>query len=114
MGRKKKIKGLGDVIETATSFLGITKCEQCEERRQKLNLKYPTRLKPRCMTPEEVETYKEFHDKRTLKLSNEQRLYICKIYSEVFNVPYYEPCVTCGASPYIVMIERMDNEFKLY
>lgn len=123
MARKRKpIKGLGDVIEAVTTATGIDKVVQaiagddcgCKERRDALNLKYPTRLKPRCMTTEEIESYKEFTEQRTLKLSNEQRKYLCKIYSDVFQVPYYEPSITCGASPYLVMLQRMDNEFKLY
>lgn len=122
MGRKKKNKGLGDIIETVTEATGIDKLVKaiagdncgCKERRDALNLKYPLRLKPRCMTKEEVEQYSNFLKERTLKLTNQQRLFICKIYSDVFQVPYYEPCVGCSASPYITMIERMDNEFKLY
>jgi len=114
MARRKKIKGLGDVVEAITDTLGIEKCSACEERQNKWNTLFPIRLKPRKLTEQELTDYKEFKKVRTLKLSNEQRLFLCKIYSDVFNVPYYEPCVTCSASPYIVMIERMDKIVETY
>lgn len=122
MGRRKKEKGLGDIIQTVTEATGIDKVVKvfagddcgCNERREALNFKYPIKLKPRCMTPEEIQSYSEFKKERTLKLNNAQRIYLCKIYSDVFQVPYYEPYLNCSASPYIMMINRMDNEFKLY
>jgi hypothetical protein len=114
MGRKKKIKGLGDAVKLVTNAIGIQTCTQCEERKNKWNTLFPTRLKPRELTEEELSDYNYFKSSRTLKLTNEQRLFVCKIYSDVFQVPYYEPCVTCSASPYIVMIERMDKITETY
>lgn len=34
---KKKLSGVGDVIKSITSTLGIESCEDCESRRLKLN-----------------------------------------------------------------------------
>ena len=41
MGGKKKITGLGDVIATITSAIGIEPCEGCNERKEKLNKLFP-------------------------------------------------------------------------
>lgn len=47
MAKKKKteestpIEGLGDVVKTITNFLGFETCDDCEQRRQKLNKMFP-------------------------------------------------------------------------
>ena len=115
MGRgRKKITGLGDVIKAATEFVGVVPCAACEERRQKWNTLFPNRLKPRDMTENELKDYREFMFERTLRLTNEQRKWLCKIYSDVFQVPYFEPCPTCSAEPYLKMIQRMDQLIETY
>jgi hypothetical protein len=113
-GKSKKITGLGDIVAKVTDFVGIVPCQSCLERQAKWNTLFPVKLKPRELTDTELKEYQNFQSIRTLKLSNEQRLFLCKIYSDVFKVPYFEPCVTCSASPYIVMIERMDKIVKTY
>ena len=115
MGRgRKKINGLGDVVKAVTTFVGVVPCEACEERRQKWNTLFPNRLKPRELTESELKQYKDFMFERTLKLTNTQRKWLCKIYSDVFNVPYYEPCPTCSAEPYLKMIQRLDQLIETY
>lgn len=111
---KGKIQGVGDAIAAVTSFFGIVPCEACNKRKDNLNNKYPVRLKPREMTVEELSEWRHFQKIRTLKLDNDQRKWLCKIYSDVFRVPYFEPCVNCDASPYLRMIERMDKEESSY
>jgi hypothetical protein len=115
MRGKKKIKGLGDVVSAVTTFVGIVPCEACEERRKKWNLLFPSRSKPRELTEKELCDWKTFKDNNpTLDLENNQRLFLCKIYSDVFQVPYYEPCLNCSPRPYMVMVERMDMIYKTY
>jgi hypothetical protein len=41
--------GLGDTVAKITEFLGIEKCEPCEERRKSWNKKYP------WLTPEDLD-----------------------------------------------------------
>jgi hypothetical protein len=113
MGRKK-IQGVGDAIESVTSFFGIKPCDACNKRKELLNINYPIRLKPRQMTDEELTEWRHFQKIRTLRLDNNQRKWLCKIYSDVFRVPYFEPCVNCDGSPYLKMIERMDKEESTY
>jgi len=115
MARPKKIQGMGDVVKTITDFVGIVPCQACLERQAKWNLQFPTKLSPRELTEQELNEWKQFQDEKpTLELSNKQRLFLCKIYSYVFQVPYYEPCINCSPKPYIVMIERMDFIYGTY
>ena len=117
MGRgksKNKVQGLGDVIKKVTEFVGVQPCEACEERRQRWNTLFPNRLKPRELTENELIEYKLFQENRTLRLDNSQRKFLCKIYSDVFQVPYFEPCPTCSAEPYLKMIQRMDQLIETY
>lgn len=109
-----EIKGLGDIVAKVTKFVGIVPCEKCKERQAKWNNAFPTRLKPRELTESELLEWREYQTKRTLRLSNEQRKWLCKIYSEVFRQPYYEPCPNCDAAPYLRMIERMDKIVETY
>lgn len=120
---KKQSKGLGDTIENITSATGVDKVAKailgddcgCDKRKEKLNKLLPYRLKVvNCPSEEQIKWYKEFQEKRTLMLSNEQRKQICLYYSEIFNVPYFEPCVNCSPKPYIKMIEELDKVFKEY
>jgi len=114
MAKKRKIKGAGDVIEAVTKFIGIQPCEKCKKRKEDYNFQFPIRLHQsmRLPTEQEYNEYKEFQQTRTLTLSNEKRKWLCKIYADIFKVPYYEPCVNCSSSPYLVMIERLDIIFN--
>ncbi|WP_146185886.1 hypothetical protein [Flavobacterium album] len=112
----KNIRGAGDVVAAITKFAGIEPCEACKKRQEKWNRIFPSRIRKniRQMTEEEVADWKSFQEVRTLRLTNEQRKYVCTIYAEVFNVPYYEPCATCDPLPYLRMIEKMDSIIKTY
>ena len=115
MGRKKKITGLGDIVAKVTTAIGIQPCKDCEERQKKWNFAFPRGLKPREMTEQELNDWKEFKDSvPTLDLSNKERLFLCKTYSDVFQVPYYEPCVNCRPKPYMIMVDRMDKIVDTY
>lgn len=115
MARKKKIQGLGDVVATVTKFVGIEPCQACKERQAKWNTLFPTRLKPRELTETELKQWSDFHKQNpTLSLKNDQRKLLCRLYADVFQVPYYEPCVSCSPKPYMVMIERLDAIYNTY
>jgi len=109
-----KVQGLGDVIAKVTSFFGVQPCESCNKRKKDLNFDYPIRLKPRLMTVEELTEWRHFQKIRTLTLDNNQRKWLCRIYRDVFQVPYFEPCPNCSIAPYLKMIERMDKEESGY
>ena len=122
-GRKPKhqSQGLGDTIENITEATGIKAVVKaiagddcgCDKRKDKWNKLLPYRLKVvNCPTDEQTEWYNNFIKVRTLTISDEQRKTICLYYSQIFNVPYYEPCVNCSPKPYIKMIDELDKVFK--
>lgn len=77
----KEIAGLGDVIESVTSFLGVTKCDDCEKRRQKLNKLFPfTRNAKVELTEDEV----EFVNSIGKTLTQEMRIKLGDIYDKTF------------------------------
>lgn len=79
--KKKKVKGLGDVIEKITETVGIEKCAECEERRKKLNKMFPfTRRALRELTAEEI----EYVEGVGTKLTYETRIKLGEIYDSVF------------------------------
>jgi hypothetical protein len=130
MARKKRVTvnhgGLGTTIQTALQTTGIAKVVDiitdgkdcgCEKRKEKLNNLFPKRYKARCLTEQEYNEWKDFRETRTLKLEWEQVLYVCKLYSEVFSKPYWQPdCPSCGSSTQemIKMIELIDKVFEIY
>ncbi len=107
---------LGDAVAKIAKFVGIQPCEACKRRQEMLNHLFSKREKNKVreMTDEEVSEWEQFQIVRSLRLSNDQRLYVCRIYADVFQVPYFEPCVNCSPTPYIKMIERMDEVVKTY
>lgn len=53
---KKKMKGLGDVVKVVTNAIGLETCDDCEQRRLKLNKMFPfTKAAKRLMNDEEIE-----------------------------------------------------------
>jgi len=113
MARKKKYQqqGLGDSVEKFFEATGIKTVVEnitddcgCEERKQKLNKLFTYKLKVvNCPTEEDTQWFKGL----TNKLSNEDRKKLCELYANVFNVPYFEPCVNCSPKPYIAMIDNL-------
>ncbi len=119
----KRPKGAGDIIEIITKKTGIQKVVEifmdgkdcgCDERKKWLNKKLPIRYKARCLTEKEYEDYKEFKEIRTLQINDAQRKFICRLYSNVFNRQYWEPCINCSPKPLIGMIEKLDIVFESY
>lgn len=54
--KKKKLKGLGDVVKVVTNAIGIETCDDCEQRRLKLNKMFPfTKTAKRELTESEIE-----------------------------------------------------------
>lgn len=81
----KETTGLGDVIESVTSFLGIETCAECEERRKKLNKMFPFTKNAKEITNEED---KEFirNLKERGKLSKEEVNKIMELMNTYFGM----------------------------
>lgn len=120
MGRpKKQSKGLGDTVEKVIKAVGLDifvegKDCGCEGRKETLNKLFPYRFKSRCMTEKEYNEWGEFTENKTLRLSNEQVVFVCTLFSELFNRKYYQPCSSCGTQSLIDMIDKIDKVYELY
>lgn len=78
--KKKKIKGLGDVVKAVTNAVGIETCEDCEQRRLKLNKMFPfTKTAKRELTESEI----EFVNGIGTKLTTDDRMELGRITEEV-------------------------------
>ncbi len=119
MAKKRKPRGLGDTVETIIKATGLDKLVSddcgCEERKRKLNELLPYRYKARCVTESELTEWKSFQERRTVKIEWNDVQFICKLYADVFNKQYWEPCSGCSPKPLISIINRLDvvfNEFS--
>jgi hypothetical protein len=123
MARPKKQKGLGDTIEAVLTTTGIKKIFEifvdgedcgCDKRKEKLNELFPYRFKARCLTELEYNSWKDFKEVRTLKISWAQIVYVCDLYASVFSRQVWYPCSGCSPKPLINMIDKLDKVFDAY
>lgn len=130
MARKKRNKRkLGDAVESVTKATGIKSlveffndgkpCGGCEKRKERLNrmsLFKKTKVF-RTFTEDEYNRYKDFKENRTLKIDFKTIIYLCKLYSDVFNLPYWQPtCFACQGTIKSVgaIIDKLDKVFDSY
>lgn len=124
---KKKPKGLGDVIENITEATGIKKVVElftpdgsdcgCDKRKEKLNKLFPVKTKANCFTEEQFNNWKAFTEVRTIRITSEQILMICKLYSDIFNVQFWKPsCYACSGTAKTIstMIDKLDIVYNTY
>ena len=126
---KKKSKGLGDVIENITSSTGIKKVVEiftpegkdcgCDKRKDTLNRKYPNLKSANCFNKEQHDDWVKFKEFRTLTdvIKHDRVLYVCKLYSEIFNLPYWKPsCFACSGTARAMsnMIDKLDLIHNTY
>jgi hypothetical protein len=121
-------QGLGDTIEkvlASPAIAPITKAIKkvifkdgedcgCKERKVFLNQKFKYKLKPRCLTEQEHKEWGKFAKNLTLKIEDKQIKYICKLYSEVMQRQYFEPCRNCSPKPLIYMIDNLNVVYDSY
>lgn len=117
MGRGRKPKGLGDVVENITSATGIKKAVEtltkatgidcgCEKRKEWLNKKF--RLKANCLVDTEIEEWKKFNAKEKKVLTYQDQVYITSLLKKGYNISV-APCSNCGASQWLRYIEMIDE-----
>jgi len=130
---KKRLKenpeGLGDTVDRVlndTPLKHITKVVKkvlfkngedcgCDGRKKKLNEIFPYNTKTgRCFTEKEYSEYKDLKRVLSLTIKDPQVKFICKLYSEIFKKPYYEPCRNCSPKPILKMIEKLDKVLETY
>lgn len=106
--KKYQSKGLGDTIAKITEATGLDKIVSddcgCEERKQKLNKLFAYNLKVvNCPIQEDIDWFNNLKK----ELNDNDRKRLCKFYSFVFNLPYFEPCINCSPAPYINMFNSL-------
>ena len=103
---KKQITGLGDVVKTITTALGIPTCEDCEERRLKLNRAFPfLKNVKRDLTEEESKEVLEMEDKKRIPDS----LKFVTMFNEIYGTNQ-KPC-NCPAL-YKDLLSRLVMQVK--
>lgn len=109
MTTDKQHRGLGDKIAEFTEATGIKKLVKwafgedcgCKERQEKLNLLFPRRTKPDCLTEKEYNYLKEIkldklHSKSTVNAKTQRGM--LPIYNRVFRKRQeFSNCPTCVA-----------------
>lgn len=129
--KKMKSYGFGDTIEKLTKKTGIkrlvdsltTDCG-CEERKEYLNNLWKYKLKPKCLTDDEINSYNSFVKSRKLhligngkargKLSRDEIKFVYDFFGLVFNVSSEIPsCTSCSGtvSRIVDMIYKLDTVF---
>jgi hypothetical protein len=105
---KLESAGLGDTVAKITEFLGIEKCEPCEERRKKWNKQFP------WLTPQDLDKL-EGEDAELLErvkktphaVKNEDVIALFALYNKVFSPK--RPVKRCQCPGLLRMIvERLD------
>ena len=127
--KKSEQRGLGDKIESITEKTGIKKIVDtvfgddcgCKERKDKLNEKFPTRVKAqRCLTEEQYLTYDKYYKTRTLNTwkDPEEIQMLIDLYAHVFAIQYLrrDLCVGCMGSARILktISDRLDEVYLSY
>lgn len=120
---KEYKKGLGDRIADFTKATGIDKIVEaitddcgCAKRKKQLN--NIRGLKPRCMTEQELNVWKEFRDKNKWKTNgftiNDIDIELTyRFYINIFELKgVSKPCRNCSPKPFIRMIKSVDTAFN--
>jgi hypothetical protein len=97
MGRKPKVRGVGDAISKVTKAIGIEECQGCAKRKDILNLvtMFPFK-KVTKMTDEDKEIFKAFLERENKKvITIDEAKTILDLYANSFH-KRIEPCNTCG------------------
>lgn len=125
--------GLGDTVEKITKATGIKKLVDaitgdkdcgCDKRKEYLNRLWRYKLKPKCLTDQEIKDYHNFILTRKVQLTGNGKAYgklsqkdvefVCDFYEVVFNVKTeYPSCSSCRgtALKLVDMIYKLDTVF---
>ena len=97
MGRKPKVRGVGDAISKVTKAIGIEECDGCSKRKDILNLvtMFPFK-KVTKMSDEDKEIFEAFLGRKEQKtITIDEAKTILDLYANSFH-KRIEPCNTCG------------------
>ena len=71
------------------------------------------RNKAKPLTTKELLYWNEFVNERTLRIHDQQRKMICKLYAKVFGLPYVEITKECNQRPLLKMIDKLDQVYEI-
>jgi hypothetical protein len=94
MGRNKKITGVGDIIATITETVGITPCNGCKKRQEKLNNLFP--IGALELEDDEREYLGTLFASNPNELTKENQRVILNAYFRCYRVKPFEPCTNCS------------------
>jgi len=112
--------GLGDVVEKITKATGIKKVVKflsdgedcgCDERKEKMNLLFPTRRTIECMTEEMYDTFGRIKDLKNLGSS--ERADVARIHAHVFKHNVVVPC-TCTPKRWMQFMSELTKVYDSY
>ena len=116
----KQSQGLGDTVEKITEVTGIKKATKflfgedcgCDERKEKLNKKYPYKRNVECLKQKEFTFLDRIYKANARVLSREDNKELYKVYNRVFNAK--KVSTTCGSCVKSVLDElrKIYNEYK--
>lgn len=101
--------GLGDTVAKITDFLGIKKCEPCEERRKKWNKEFPWLL-PQDLDKMETEDYELLKRVKATPsaVKNEDVIALFDLYNKIYNPK--RPIKRCQCPGLLrTIVERLSN-----
>jgi len=104
--KSNSINGLGDVVSTITSFLGIEECDKCKKRKEELNKAFPVLSKAEPINQDDIDFIKYL---KTLKTINHVDI---KILVFLYNKAFKQNinCTTCGS----VLKSAIEKLYSLY
>jgi hypothetical protein len=115
----KQSQGLGDTIEKITEVTGIKKATKflfgedcgCDERKEKLNKKYPYKRNVECLKQKEFTFLDRIYKANARVLSREDNKELYKVYNRVFNAK--KVSTTCGSCVKSVLgeLSKIYNEY---
>jgi len=119
--KMKKSIGLGDTIKKITKATGIEALIKkftddcgCEERQDYLNRVFKYKLKPKCLTAEEIEIYSKFVKERKFTMIDQSHAngkiedsdvgFVIEFYNVVFGTAVKEPeCRNCQGTAKMII-----------
>ena len=96
----------------------------CEERKEYLNRIFEYKLKPRCLTNEEIQDYAEFVRSRTFEaktestakgtFTNVEIMNLVNLHNSIFSTNILHPtCLSCNGTAKLLttMVNRLDKVY---
>lgn len=110
MAKRKKVKGLGDVIAKVTEAIGIEPCDGCNERKEVLNKLFPFGVEE--LTTDEKEYLTAFFETDKVELSTVEQKELLNIYFRAYRVAPFAPCIGCSGvwKSIVKKLKKLDYE----